>query len=256
MSRRRVLNITSVKKQDNMLAVTANSEGAVSKGPLVISEAAVLCFIPTARKTNTDLTNPAVRNLQSIYGVGYKETVTLDSGTGAVWRWRRIVFNMKGASLRDTIDPPGDTGTAAYNFYDQLPEGGCNRLLAQMTLAQQTALWDFLFRGQQNVDWSGLFLAKVDTIRVSLMRDVTRYVRPTTTVGTSRTTRHWHRIGHNIVYDDDKESNKVGDSAYSTSSKLGWGDMYIVDIIAPAIPNTGMQLRFDVEGTYYFHERA
>lgn len=239
-----------------MLAVTTNSDNEESKGPLVTKEAVVMCFMPTARVTSTDLSNPAVRNLQNTYGVGYKETVTIDSVGGAVWRWRRIVFNLKGASLRDAIDPPGDTGTAGYKFYSQLPEGGCNRLLRPMTLAQQSTLFGFMFRGTQDVDWSGLFLAKVDTTRISVMRDVQRYVRPYTTIGTSRTTRHWHKIGHSIIYDDDKESNKVGDSPYSSGSRFGWGDMYVVDIIAPAITSPDISLRFDVEGTYYFHERA
>lgn len=256
MSRRRILNITSVKKQDNMLATKTDSGGGSSKGPLVTNQAVVMCFMPTARKTGIDPSNPAVRTQQATYGVGYKENVTIDVLTGSVWRWRRIVFSLKGSSLRDYIDPPGDTGVATYTFFDQVPEGGCNRLLRPMDLAGQTKLFDYLYRGTQNSDWSGLFLGKVDTSRVSVISDKMRYIRPMTQLGTSRSYKMWCPIGHNIIYDDDKESNKIGDSAFSTSSKRGWGDLYVVDIIAPGAATGEYSLQFDVEGTYYFHERS
>jgi hypothetical protein len=238
-----------------MLSTKRNAQGGGEKGPLQTDQAVVMCFMPTARKSGVDPSNPAVRNTQVTYGVGYREALSIDSLGGAVWRWRRIAFNMKGSALRDAIDPPGDTGVAGYSFYDQTPEGGCQRLLLPMELAQQTPLFDFLFRGQQGVDWSALTIAKVDTSRVTLLSDRIRYIRPLTTAGTSRPFKFWYPIRHNIVYDDDKESNKVGDSAYSTSAKTGWGDMYIVDIFAPAITVTGQGISIDVEGTYYWHER-
>ena len=72
MTTRRVLNIASRKKVDNMLPVVVAEDNVTTVGPYTSPSPLLCLFVPNARTTRTPVTNPAVRNSSDIFAVGYK----------------------------------------------------------------------------------------------------------------------------------------------------------------------------------------
>lgn len=258
MTRRGVLNITTRKKQDNMVSRVVNPDGTSTLGDFSSSDPMMSLFIPNARSTRTPVNNPAVRNTTNTFAVGYKERVQIDLSGGGTLKWRRIVFMMKGSVLRDAMDTD-DTGGILNQLFWQTTEGGTNRVIGPLDPGSpsQVELTSFLFQGQQDIDWRNFFTAKVDTTRVTLKYDKVRTIAPGNESGVSRSYRFWNPIRRTILYDDDMESDVVGDKPFSTEGLIGVGDMYILDVFAIVVPPlTGDGLyTFSPEGTYYWHER-
>jgi hypothetical protein len=260
MSRRRVLNIVSRKKCDNMMPRVVNADGTNQLGPLADQTDALVClFVPNARVTRTSITNPAVRNVSDTYAVGYREKVAITVNGGGTFMWRRIVFMLKGQDLRQAMDSDG-TGTVAQQLYWQTTEGGCNRVIGPLPEGQNSneELTSYVFKGQVAVDWNNYFTAPVDTRRVTVRSDRTRVIRPGNETGAARLYSMWYPIRRSIIYEDDMESDVVGDKAYSTAGLRGVGDMYILDMMGIItgggdIPVT--TYTFNPEGSYYWHER-
>ena len=169
MSSRRILNVTSRKKVDNMMPIVVDEESAVTVGPFTSPSPLLCVFVPNARTTRTPITNPAVRNSSDIFAVGYKEKVRLDVQGGGTFMWRRIVFMLKGDDLRRFMDS-SDAGNIPNQLFDQTTEGGCRRVIGPLlgvTNAQEE-LQKYVFRGQENVDWADQFTAPIDTRRSTL----------------------------------------------------------------------------------------
>ena len=97
-SRRRILNITSVKKRDNMLCMVATpGQARPNIGPITTQSGFASLFIPTARwlAPANDM-GQSMRQRETTYAVGYKERLQIDISGGGVWKWRRVVFAYKG----------------------------------------------------------------------------------------------------------------------------------------------------------------
>jgi len=254
MTSRRVLNITTRKKCDNMVPRVVNPDGTSTLSSYTSPDALMCLFIPTARTTRTSLTNPAVRNTTETFSVGYRERVQLDVTGGGTLMWRRIVFMLKGADLRTAMDS-GHIGNIPNQLYWELTEGGCNRVIGPLDPAgnSQDELTSYVFRGQENVDWSNFFTAPLDTHRVTVKSDRVRTIRPGNDTGASRSYKLWYPIRRNLIYEDDMESDVVGDQPFSTAGLRGIGDMYVLDIMG-FTAGTGTY-KFTPEGSYYWHER-
>jgi len=259
MSSRRILNVTSRKKVDNMMPVVVDEASEVTVGPFSSPSPLLCLFVPNARDTRTPITNPAVRNSSDIFAVGYKEKVRIDVLGGGTFMWRRIVFMLKGDDLRRAMDS-SDAGNIPNQLFDQTTEGGCRRVIGPLlgVTNAQTELQHYVFRGQEDVDWADQFTAPIDTRRVTVKYDKMRVIRPGNDTGASRLYRFWHPIRRTISYEDDLESDVVGDRPFSTAGLRGVGDMYVMDIMAitnltPDAPETSY--RFSPEGSFYWHER-
>lgn len=259
MSTRRILNITSRKKVDNMLPVVVAEDSTESVGPYSSVSPLLCVFIPNARTTRTPVTNPAVRNASDIFAVGYKEKVQIDVKGGGTFMWRRIVFMLKGDDLRRFMDS-SDAGNIPNQLYNQTTEGGCRRVIGPLNgvTNAQTELQKYVFRGQEDVDWSNQFTAPLDTRRITVRSDKVRAIRPGNDTGASRHYRFWYPIRRTISYEDDMESDLVGDRPFSTAGLRGIGDMYVMDIMGITnlvndAPVT--EYSFKPEGSFYWHER-
>lgn len=254
-TRRRILNVASIKKHDNMLPYVVTPGGVPTAGPIQTGTGFASLFMPSARKLGYDSAGESTRGRQVTFSVGYKERVEVNILGGGVWKWRRVVFTAKGRMLYDDV-----TWTDPY--HDKTPDiKGCDmvRLIAQPTSDQHQEIRRILWDGTQGVDWSSEFTAKVDTSRVTPLYDRTFTFNPRNESGFSQTFRFWHRTGKSIVYDEDESGGHPdsGGSYVSVKGKPGMGDLYVYDIVYLAVPaSTGnASMQWSPEGTYYWHER-
>jgi len=254
-SRRRILNVATIKKHDNMLPHVATPDGVVTPGHLTTGTGFTSLFMPSARKLAYDAVGESDRNRQVTYAVGYKERVEVNIVGGGVWKWRRVVFLLRGRELYEE-----NTWLAPY--FDKTSDiRGCDmvRLICQPPSAQRQEIRRVLWDGSEGLDWSSEFTAKVDTSRVTLLYDRTFTFNPRNESGYSRTFKFWHRLGRTLVYDEDEEGGVVdsGGSYVSVKGKAGCGDMYIYDVAYLAVPAAAgnAALTFNPEGTWYWHER-
>lgn len=259
MSARRILNVTSRKKVDSMQPVVVLEDSTTTVGGYTSLAPLLSLFVPNARNTRTPITNPAVRNSSDIFAVGYKEKVLLTVDGGGTLMWRRVVFYLKGEDLRRAMDS-SDAGNIPNQLFDQTVEGGCRRVIGPLegTTNARDELQSYVFRGQEGVDWANQFTAPLDTRRITVKSDRTRVIRPGNDTGASRLFNLWYPIRRTISYEDDLESDVVGDRPFSTAGLRGVGDVYVMDIMAivndqSEAPFTSYT--FSPEGSFYWHER-
>lgn len=255
MTQKRILNLTSTKKRDNMQSLTIAADGTGAPGPLLVTGTGFRSlFIPSAR-LKSESAGDHRRNSTSIFVPGYRETVKVDVGGGDSWNWRRVVFTFKSSILRDFYE---NTGTG--EMYDSLGDGAGNvpqRAIGVTPTTVTDLLEAIIFEGTAGNDWSNIMTAKVDNQRVTLISDRTRVYNPPNESGMSRTHRMYYSTRKTIVYDDDEFDESFATGAYSVMSKAGMGDLYIYDIVVrnSVATDGSATFRFAPEGTFYWHER-
>ncbi|QCS35906.1 capsid protein [Capybara genomovirus 13] len=255
MSKRRILNTTSTKKQDNMIPVATSATGTspVTGSYTVFGNAgAMFVWCPTARDRNTgsDPTSITTREADICFIRGIKEAITMrttssgPSGAGA-WLWRRIVFSAKGL-----YTSKGTSVDAAF-----LSAGYVRLLADQLTTPYGSVLTALIFKGGFGVDWNDTMTAKTDNTRVTIMYDkVTRLVPHNSSAQYWRFKR-WHGVNKNLYYDNEEQGTVETVRPYSTVGKPGVGDIYIIDFFSAASQNSIDQLAFSAEATLYWHEK-
>lgn len=265
MSRRRILNASSTKKRDTMIAWTnANNprkqdDSNYHTGGAVLTGGGQYYSFPwicTARDrtyqpgTAPNAAYPGSRMASTCYMRGLKENVFIQT-TGRPWMWRRICVTVR-AALISTFQQTNGT------YYAQT-SNGWSRLLNDWdyTAGSRGAnLYGFLFRGAQGIDWYDLMNAPVDTRRMSVRYDKTRILNSNNEEGSVRTFKMWHAMNKNLVFDDDESGEAQGDAVLSQQGNQGMGDYLIVDIFAPGLGSTSSDLlAFRPEATLYWHEK-
>lgn len=274
-TRRAVLNTTSVKKQDSLIPASnsENPEATPTAGGLVVrpnpfffsptptaGAPTITIWTPYARRllVGADAGANHSRNASEIFARGVSERVTMDFNDGAAWRWRRLVFCLKGDVLR--------TGNLPTTYYEA--DAGADiqtRLLRPITMSdkqsstsfqQYVALRNLLFTGGVTIDWLSLFTAKVDESRVTLISDKVRTLRSGNEQPRVLTRKYWTPCNKMINYEDNESGATNTTSRWSTSGKPGMGDLYIVDIFGTSqSTNPGSRLNFIPESTVYWHEK-
>lgn len=218
-----------------------------------------IVWSPTARgaTTSTGTTGSKyfeqLRTAVTTYCVGVSETINLSTTSAQGWHWRRICFTMKGDELysgdRDTFDL-SDSPVA------RITSDGMKRavLLSEDALRTRTVI----FKGAQNVDWDDPMTASIDTNRIRPLYDRRVHIQSRNNAGTTMIKRLYHKMGHNLVYNEDENGQSMTESFYSVEGKAGMGDYYIVDFFQADPNSTGStpsNLYFDPQATYYWHER-
>lgn len=273
MSKKRLLNITSTKKRDNMLCYTNSTASAqtggtnyTSNGPAIVTggrdynNCAVFLWCATARDNtlNNGATLPrgttfdtATRTSSTPYMVGLKEAIEIQVNNGIPWQWRRICFTLKGPIGLDT--------TASFAVALETANGWtrvANQVADGTGGGQQYALYERLFRGQNTSDWNDPMTAKVDTSRVTLKYDKTISIASGNEDGLVRRYNRWHPMKKTLVYNDDELGGTETASAFSTYGKAGMGDYYVVDLFrARNGAATTDLLSFRPEAVLYWHEK-
>lgn len=269
MSKKRILNVTSEKKRDKMLTWTNTTSSTPAGGTTYASTPAILVggsatpyvfpWISTARDNTTNAAGgvgnkfyQSTRTASLCYMVGLKENIEIQVANGLPWQWRRICFTAKGGqTLNGTI--PSGSGTFAPSIETS---SGYTRAINSLSTAQQTPFFGLLFQGVVGVDWQDPLTAKVDTERLGLKYDKTITIASGNEEGVIRRYNRWHKMGHNLMYDDDESGGSMIPAFASVDSKIGMGDYWVIDIIKPRVGSTSSDsLLFNSESTLYWHEK-
>ena len=265
MSRKTLLNVTSRKKQDTMLGYSnlANDPTDGSNkfhsgaGILKGGRMYIIPWIATARDLSpTDGTlgtvaQKASRTSTECFMRGLRERIQIQTNNGTSWQWRRICFTFKGPLLVNAT-----TGSETQRYQIETNQGMA-RVMSDFALGTAAdPLNGVLFKGLQSVDWSSYFTAKTDNSLVNIMYDQTRIISSGNASGVMRNYKLWHPMNKNIYYNEDEIGATTGTSVYSTSSKRGMGDYYVVDfILAGTGSNINDLMSFEPDSTLYWHER-
>lgn len=259
MTKKKVLNATSRKKRDTMLAYaqTGGSGAGGASGAAQFSGATgfqVFCWLATGRdnsystgNTAGTIFNDAVRTSSTCYMRGLKESIEIQTSTGVPWQWRRICFTVKGFSFT------GSYIETSYGYQRMLYNLNSGTSTDQATY---TTLLNLLFKGSVGIDWNSPQNAKIDTSRVSLKYDRTFMISSGNSSGVLRKYDLWMPMNKNLVYDDDERGEQKTASIYSVDSKAGMGDYYVVDFFFPGIgAASGDAISFNPSATLYWHEK-
>lgn len=268
MTRKRILNMTTTKKRDQMMSFS-NARGPNSTTPdppnllpnntiqsiaapaLIRGNGGVYVFpwICTARGISPSIDLPTSRNSETVYMRGLKERIRVETNTGASFRWRRIAFTYKGNALWLNANPG-----AYWNL--SKPDIGAVRNVVVVSAEARTAIDRVLFKGTFDKDYRSYMDAIVDNSTVNVKMDKTFNIRSGNGSGVCKTYNLWHPMNSNLTYDDDESGDSVIGNVLSTGSKLGMGDYYIIDIIQGVSAGTADdQMVFDPTATLYWHEK-
>jgi len=255
MSRKRVLNITSEKKHDNMLPVSFTPTGSsASAGGYTVTgnSSAFMIWCPSYRdRIATDPTGVSTRANDTVFMRGLKESITIrtsgvgSTGNAASWLWRRILFTAKG--LQQLL------GTSVDHSFTS---SGYVRFLANhngTTFASNVS--DLLFQGVINTDWLDIMTAKTDTTRLNVIYDKTTRLVPQSAARQYWKYKRWHPFNKNLVYANEENGSTETNSGYSTLGKPGMGDIYVVDMFQCASNDVSDTIFFSPEACLYWHEK-
>jgi len=273
VGRKALLNVTSRKKQDNMVSWTQEGISTAATGfqpnPPVFTGnqgTQVVIWRATQRErltaiggTDTAVDDVATRTSTSCYMRGLKERIRLVTNGSEQWIWRRICFTFKGNdfnNLPQDVDFVGVSSvfsnltSAGYtravplvNFTDIYNQNIYNRILA------------YIFKGTQAADWRDVYQAKTDNSRVNIKYDRTIRLASGNDSGTERVYSLWHPMNKTLIYDEDEVGGRQGEGSLSAMHKQSMGDYYVMDFITCANSNTDQTLVFDPQATLYWHER-
>lgn len=171
---------------------------------------------------------------------------------------------MKGDYLLFDHTPGAVFPNIPADFYGSTPANGYvrsfTRVLGGTFPADQIGFWDqlrrLLFKGERGTDWENPLTAPTETKHLSIKHDFTKSVSSGNDVGVLRTHRRWHRMNHNLVYDDDEVAGGLRASDISIPGQAGMGDYYVVDMFEAPLESTADDtLVFNPESTLYWHER-
>ena len=220
----------------------------------------VFVFCPTAMNLDDAslFRNPASRTSSTIFAKGLSEHLRIQTSSGLPWFHRRICFTLKGASPFNTA-AKADFPAIPFNPYIDT-SNGMERPMLNLDLntssATLTAQYGFLFKGAQGVDWNDTIIAPVDTTRVSLKFDKTWTLQSGNANGIVRERKLWHPMNHNLVYEDDESGDVQVSGYYSTTSRVGMGDYYVVDFIQAGQGGTSSDIiSIGLNSTMYWHEK-
>jgi len=257
MTARRVANISSQKKQDNMLQWVPTDPnlpgGAGTISEQVITAGAgqaAFLFCPSARPFQPTQNDESDRNHKNTFARGYRETTQIRVNGGTPWRRRRITFSAKG--MLGTFDSLVTGFTA--EFFTLQTSSGLVRQHTVLPVAMASAVRSVLFAGAENLDWFSPMTAKVDTSRVTLHSDVMTVINPGNATGAMRNIKQWYPLNKNLVYNDDESGAGTASASLSTQSKLGMGDFFVLDFYESALASTD-SISVLNQGTYYWHEK-
>nr|USZ80640.1 capsid protein [Tick-associated genomovirus 2] len=266
MGRKSLLNITSRKKRNGMLSwsntvQTSGASRTTAVGPAVINgqNTGFFLWCPTAMDMdqNSIVANVASRSATNCFMKGLSENLRIQTSSQAPWFHRRICFTSRDETFR-----AGDRDTAPLNPllpYVDTSQGkerlwlNANINNAPNTLSLYQTL---MFKGTVNVDWNDLIVAPLDTGRITVKFDKTWTIQSGNGTGVVRERKLWHPMNKSLVYDDDEIGDAENPAFFSTDSRAGMGDYYVVDIFQGG---TGVGasdlLQVSANSTMYWHER-
>lgn len=253
-TRRRILQVSSKKKQDNRRTF----QNVSAPGAPPVAGAAVLiggttytfAYLATAidkAQAGQAEELPDARTQTQVWMKGYKDNIAFTTNSGASWKWRRVCFTMKDSALI--------SNSVSTNPLWLDTSSGFTRVLSPATTTQANTTTSLIFKGKVGVDWDDPFIAKVDTTRVTIKYDHTSVLTSGNTSFKYFTRNMWHPMNSTFVYDDDEAGDGQSSVVWHSRGRQGMGDYYIIDFFECADTTTSNQLKVNMEGSLYFHER-
>lgn len=265
LSRRRIMNMTSVKKSDTMVPGTVNTtNGAIVGGNVTVNAGSgytSFIFSPTARRlpsANAALNNifnyynsTANRTSSLCYAKGFSERIRFAYDNQTSWAWRRVVFSFHS----NPQNGPAGAYARGSSFGTSSLAIATSRIVAAMSTVDQQTVADLLFKGTVGTDWNDVITAPLDRDRIRVHSDSTTALQsPSGTVNT-RVFKRYYPINKYIAYADDENINAQDGTTYWAAERPGTlGDVYVVDFFLSA-SSTGGALTYGPECRYYWHER-
>jgi len=242
-SRRRILNIASTKKRDNMRFYdpTAGSATSLSIDGRPQGSQSIFMFCATAREKDFAASGlPSERGASTVFWKGVSEAVSLTVATGVAWKWRRLVFSSKGLRENSTTIELSPGGWARpWNAYGDAT-----------TLSR-------LFQGTQGIDFNSYMLAKPNRDLMTIMYDKTRVLRSGNASPHEHHVKMWHGLNKTMYYDDDENGTVVPGvtNRWAAISNHGLGDVYIMDIFDCIDGVAADKITIRSHTTAYWHEK-
>lgn len=258
MTRRQVLNTTSIKKRDNMQPVLVTDDlSAQSPGPVTMTGDNLYGFLfsPSARRAKLN-DSQYVRNASNTFCKGYAEKCVFESNGGSDWLWRRICFTTKDPTVQAsfpafTLDLESTTNGQMRTLWNFL-NGSTDANFAATTLDS------LIFQGVKGVDWTDRFNARLNPRFITPITDRTRTLTGNSGHGHFFSHKNWWGINKRIQYRDHEDGSETGYKAeepWSTNGKPGVGNLFVLDFFAEAAGQAADEIIYLPHGTYYWHER-
>lgn len=190
---------------------------------------------------NSDYT----RGQSNVYVNGYKENVEIYSGGPFIWR--RIVFWAYEAVPR-AVQMRQSGGTSEWYY---------TRNLRPFENSEDFREW--LFGATQGIDYtkSTLHMTPVNRQRIKVVMDKTYHMNAQSdSTPRLRVFKHYFK-GGKIIYDDKEVGSypiESDNTAFSISSRMSMGNMYICDIFSNPFGTTGGSSAFSAQGRLYWSE--
>lgn len=236
----------------------------------------IFAFVPSARDSHLNNTSAFPigqrgmyqRSLTDVYARGYKEFITMATNSGAHWLWRRLVVTMKTPLWKEfpllTVQRQiplegGRSSGQVRTLYDIGSVAGVETDLAKKVFA-------VIFEGTLDVDWHNVFNGKPDKRFVKVISDRTTSLKSTNDDAVLRNSKRWYPLNSNMHYNEKEEGDKIKDdpdvatlenqaSKFAADGITGMGDVWIFDFFTCASRVAADELRFQPNGTFYWHER-
>lgn len=266
MSRKRILNITSEKKQDTMMIATNvtvprnpasniyGTDPAQLSGGTDVEYAMLWCATARDNATNDaggigTKFSKATRTASQCYMRGVSEKIELVVSDNLPWQWRRICFTYK--QITQAIP-----ATDVFR-YRLITSEGYRRVVNEIpTGSPRNTLYDTVFDGERNVDWVDPMIAKIATDIITVKYDKTITLASQNEAGFIRAYKRWHPMNSNLNYADNERGGGVDTSSYASAGKAGMGDYFILDLFRPRTGSTSSnRLLFRPQASLYWHER-
>lgn len=181
-----------------------------------------------------------------------KEKIQVETTGSRSWEWRRIAFSSKGAINQAVL--PVDRYTSFEAGIDPI-KTRVNRAVKGLTPAELDFIYTFVLRGQKNVDWYFPITAATDTLNVKIWYDRTVKINSGNQSGVMRTYTRKHWMNKNLKYLDTEQGEGEVSQNFSTTSKMGMGDYYILDLIRGNGGSGDGNFIIAPESTLYWHEK-
>lgn len=242
-----------------MLCFSNTSSGTPAGGTSYTTAPAVLNgnvfyifpFICTAREYSRNDTSQTCRNASSVFARGYSENVRVSTNDGMPWEWRRIVFTNKGGRF---IRLESNAAGASQTWHYKDSASGYVRVVNNVYAGQD--FQSYLFRGSRGLDWINEITAPLDRENINVLADSRTTIQAGNEQGITRTYKRWYAFNKMLKYNDDEAGSTQNGSEFSTDSRIGMGDVYVVDLFsARAGATNASRLLFEPDGTYYWHEK-
>lgn len=214
------------------------------------------------------------RTSKTVWWKGFKDSLVVQSTTSDPWKWRRIVFSIRGGANATGVPAYITSPSIFMDIPNQVPQSGAGpneqenpallqgvpravRNMSTMSPGQITDFTGALYKGVRNIDfdtgYGQLLTAAVDKENVRVHSDTIRSINSGNDSGVFRQFKSYVPLNQTMVYADQESGSMLTSSSYAAShSPLG--DVYIFDLFVQ-LQGAPSSLTVSGQGTAYWHEK-